>query len=148
MCAQSFSCVWLFATLWTVACQASLSTGFSRQEYWSGLPCSPGDIPDPGIEPVSPVYPASAGGFFTTSAIFTTSHILASVNNLWILFLSGFIFYFQTVLLWGRLGSFERLMRRHSRGTLWLFWKLILLPVILAVHTGMGVYFLDDLTGS
>ena len=98
-----FSCVWLFATLWTVACQASLSTGFSRLEYWSGLPCSPGDIPDPGIEPVSLVYPTSAGGFFTTSATFSTSHILASANNLWILLLSGFIFYFQTVLLWGRL---------------------------------------------
>ena len=40
------------ATLWTVACQAPLSMGFSRQEYWSGLPFpSPGDLPDPGIEP-------------------------------------------------------------------------------------------------
>ena len=38
VCAQLLSCVWLFATLWTVACQAPLSTGFSRQEYWSGLP--------------------------------------------------------------------------------------------------------------
>ena len=47
--------VQLFATLWTVAYQASLSTGFSRQEYWSGLPFpSPGDLPDPGIEPGSP----------------------------------------------------------------------------------------------
>ena len=44
-----FSCVWLFATLWTVACQALLSLGFSRQKYWSGLPFpSPGDLPDPG----------------------------------------------------------------------------------------------------
>ena len=50
-----FSCVQLFATAWTVACQAPLSLGFSRQEYWSGLPClSPGDLPDPGIEPRSP----------------------------------------------------------------------------------------------
>ena len=49
-----FSCVQLFATLWTVACQATLPTGFSRQEYWSGLPCPlPGDLPDPGIEPAS-----------------------------------------------------------------------------------------------
>ena len=49
---------------WTVARQAPLSTGFSRQEYWSGLPCPPpGDLPDPGIEPGSP---ALAGGFFTT----------------------------------------------------------------------------------
>ena len=46
-----FSCVWLFVTLWTVAPQAPLSMGFSRQEEWSGLPClPPGDLPNPGIE--------------------------------------------------------------------------------------------------
>ena len=49
-----FGPVPLFATLWTVARQAPLSMGFSRQEYWSGLPCpAPGDLPDPGIELVS-----------------------------------------------------------------------------------------------
>ena len=49
-----FSRVWLFATLWTVAHQAPLSMSFSRQEYWSRLPCpSPGDLPDPGIKPAS-----------------------------------------------------------------------------------------------
>ena len=48
---QSLNCVQLFATPWTVACQSPLSIGFSRQEYWSGLPFpSPGDLPDPGIE--------------------------------------------------------------------------------------------------
>ena len=53
-----------FATPWTVACQAPLSTGFSRQEYWSRLPFpSPGDLPDPGIKPKSP---ALTGRFFTT----------------------------------------------------------------------------------
>ena len=47
-----FSHVLLFGTLWTVAYQVSLSLGFSRQEYWSGLPCPPpGDLPNPGIEP-------------------------------------------------------------------------------------------------
>ena len=47
--------VWLFVTLWTVTCLSPLSMGFSRQEYWSGLPCpSPQDLPDPGIEPRSP----------------------------------------------------------------------------------------------
>ena len=52
---KSLSRVWLFATLWTVAHQAPLSMGFSRQEYWSGLPVpSPGNLPDPGIEPKSP----------------------------------------------------------------------------------------------
>ena len=50
-----FSCVQLFATLWTVTWQTSLSMGFSRREYWSGLPCSPpGHLPNPGIEPLSP----------------------------------------------------------------------------------------------
>ena len=49
----------LFATLWTIVCQALLSMGFCRQESWSGLPCPlPGDLPDPGIEPMSPASPA------------------------------------------------------------------------------------------
>ena len=47
-------CVRLFVTLWTLACKPPLSMGFSRQEYWSGLPCPPpGDLPDPGIKPAS-----------------------------------------------------------------------------------------------
>ena len=49
-----FTCILLFATLWTIAPQAPLSMGFSRQEYWSGFPFpSPGDLPIPGIEPGS-----------------------------------------------------------------------------------------------
>ena len=64
-----FSRVRLFATLWTVACQAPLSMGFPRQEYWSGLPFPPpGDLPDPGIKPTSLISPTLAGGFFTTGA--------------------------------------------------------------------------------
>ena len=52
--AQSLSCVQLFATPWTAACQAPLSMEFSRQEYWGGLSFpSPGDPPNAGIEPVS-----------------------------------------------------------------------------------------------
>ena len=55
--------------------QASVSMGFSRQEYWNGLPClPPRDLPDPGIEPVSLMSPALAGGFFTTSTT-QESHI-------------------------------------------------------------------------
>ena len=55
------------ATSWTVACQDPVSMGFSRQEYWSGLPFPhPGDLPDPGIEPESSASPALAGRFFTT----------------------------------------------------------------------------------
>ena len=63
-----FSSVWLFATLLTIACQAPLSTRFSNQEYWSGLPCPPpGDLPNPGVEPVSFTSSPLAGKFFTTS---------------------------------------------------------------------------------
>ena len=63
-----FSRVQLFSTLWTVARQAPLSVEFSRQEYWSGLPCPPpGRLPGPGIEPLSLVSPASVAGFFTAT---------------------------------------------------------------------------------
>ena len=55
--------VQLFATPWTVAHQAPLSTRFSRQEYWSGLSCPPpGDLPDPGIKPAAPTAPALQAG--------------------------------------------------------------------------------------
>ena len=70
-----FSHVQLFVTPWTVAHQAPLSMGFSRQEYWSGLPCPPpGDLPDPGIKPESFTSPALAGGFFTISATREAKH--------------------------------------------------------------------------
>ena len=56
-----FSCVLLFGTLWPVSRQPPLFMGFSRQEYWGGLPFpSPGDLPDPGIEPGSPTFQADA----------------------------------------------------------------------------------------
>ena len=55
MLQECINCVWLFAISCTVACQAPLSTELSRQEYWSGLPfLLPGDLPDPGNEPISP----------------------------------------------------------------------------------------------
>ena len=55
-----------FVTSWTAAHQALQSMAFPRQEYWSGLPFpSPGDLPDPGVEPTSP---ALTGGFFTTES--------------------------------------------------------------------------------
>ena len=67
--AKSLQSCQLFATAWTAVCKASLSMGFSRQEYWSGLPCPPpGDLPNPGIEPISLMSLALAGEFFTTSA--------------------------------------------------------------------------------
>ena len=63
-----------FGIPWTIAHQAPLSVRFSRQEYWSGLPFpSPGDLPDPGIEPTSL---ALAGGFFTTAPPGMPQHCL------------------------------------------------------------------------
>ena len=77
---SNFSCVPLFATLWTLAHQAPLSIVFSRQEYWGGLPFpSPGDLPDPGIKPMSLKSPALASGFFTTRA--TQEAHLVTPNN-------------------------------------------------------------------
>ena len=65
---RCFSCIWLSAISWTVAHQTPLSVGFSRQEYWSGLSFPfPRDPPDPGIEPVSPMAPTLARGFFFTT---------------------------------------------------------------------------------
>ena len=63
-----FSCVRLCSTLWTIAHQAPLSTGFSRQEYWSGLPFpTPGNLPNLGLNPVKS--PALADGLFITSPL-------------------------------------------------------------------------------
>ena len=68
------------ATLWTIACQTPLSMGFSRQEYWGGLPCPPsGVLPDLGIELVPAESPALAGGFFTTSATWE-AHATLAIN--------------------------------------------------------------------
>ena len=79
-----FSLIQLFATPWTVACQAPLSMEFSGQEYWSGLPLpSPGDLHDPGIKPMSPV---RAGGFFTTEPpgiISNITHSQEKIADVW-----------------------------------------------------------------
>ena len=73
---KSLSRVQLFATPWTVAYQASLSMGFSRQEYWSGLPfLSPRDLPDPGIKPGSPALEADA---LTSEPIITDKYLVIS----------------------------------------------------------------------
>ena len=70
-----FSHVQIFVIMWTVAHQTTLSMGFSRQEYWSGLPCPlPRDLPDPGTELTSLMPPVLAGGFFTTSATLEGIH--------------------------------------------------------------------------
>ena len=77
-----FSRVRLCATLWTVAHQAPLSMGFSRQEYWSGLPCPPpGELGDPGIKPASFMSPALASRFFTTSVTWEAMYIYILLQN-------------------------------------------------------------------
>ena len=71
----SVSHVQLFATPWTIACQAFLSMEFSRQEYWSGLPFpTPEDLLNPRTEPTSLVSPALAGGLFTIVPPRSTQH--------------------------------------------------------------------------
>ena len=81
VCVYVLSHVQLFVALCTIAHQALLSMEFSRQEDWSGLPFpTPGDLPDPGIEPVSFVSPALAGVFFTSSATTKSSSTHLSVN--------------------------------------------------------------------
>ena len=84
-----FSRVQLCETLWTVAHQAPLCMGFSRQEHWVGLPGPlPGDLPYPGIEPVSLMSPAMAGMFFTTRATWDWMLIIIEyISYLWRLLL-------------------------------------------------------------
>ena len=81
---RALSHVQLCATPWTVACQAPLTKGFSRQVYWSGLPYPmPGDIPDPGIKPMSLASPALAGGFFASNweALIVGGRHVKTTNN-------------------------------------------------------------------
>ena len=81
LCCAVTSCVPLSAIPWAVTRQVPLFMEFSRQEYWSGLP---GDLSDPGIEPVSLVFPALAGRFFTTSATWEVlSLLMASASAIW-----------------------------------------------------------------
>ena len=83
----SLSHIWLFATPWTAAIQASLSMGFSRQKYWSGLLFpSPGHLPDPGIEPWSPALQADSLSS-KPPGMFLTSHLLFSLCNMFTAFL-------------------------------------------------------------
>ena len=85
------------ATPWTVSCQAPLSMGFSRWDYWSGVPCPlPGNLPDPGIEATSLRSPALRGRFFTTIAtqeaheIYKYIHILYTIRIVLYILFSAF----------------------------------------------------------
>ena len=94
-CVLSCSVTSNSATPWTAACQAPLSIGFSRQEHWSGLPFLLQDLPDPGIEPGSPAFPALAGRFFTSEPpgkpiLHSTYHHMTSYISTCLLF-TGFL---------------------------------------------------------
>ena len=106
-CALShFSCVQLLVTLPTKTCQASLSMGFSRQEYWNGLPCPPpGPLPNPGIKLTSLTSPALAGGFFTTSATWEEALPEWGVS--------------KRVSVWERLSAFR------FKSIIWLLWNKV-----------------------
>ena len=80
VCVCSVAELCLFSDPWTVASQAPLSMGFSRQEYWIGLPfLTPGDLPNSGIEHASLASPALAGVFFTTSALMNLKRFILPV---------------------------------------------------------------------
>ena len=82
-CATVASVMSNFAILWPVVRQASLCMGFSRKEYWSGLPCPPpGDLPKPGIKSESLMSPVLAGRFFTTSATWGAPWIIITASSL------------------------------------------------------------------
>ena len=82
VCVLSCSVVFNSANSWTVAQQAPLSMGFSRKEYWSGLPCpSSGHLPDPRIELTSLTSPASLNGFFTISATWEAPSCCANLGK-------------------------------------------------------------------
>ena len=105
---KSLSHVRLFVTPWTVARQASLSMGFSRQEYWSELLCCPPeDLPDPGIKPLSLVSPAFAGRFFATE---TTFHQIF-LN----IFLVIIIFHIKILILRKVVSNYQHAVHSHGR---------------------------------
>ena len=96
--------VWLFATPWTVACQAPLSIGYPRQEYWNGLPfLSPGNLPYPAIKTVTPTL---AGEFWTTSLVAQTVKRLPTMQETWV----------QSL---GQEDSLEKEMATHSSTLAW-----------------------------
>ena len=114
MCVLScFSCILLFVIVWAIVCQAPLFMGFSRQEYWNGLPCPPpGDLPDPGIKPKSLRSPALPGGSLPLVPLelykcmsplylfyekYQVSHVLYHVEHL---ALSSFGFYHVCSVSW------------------------------------------------
>ena len=93
----SLSCVQLFVTPQTVAHQAPLSMGFSRQEYWCGLPCPPPeDLPDLGIELMSLASPTLAGGSFTSNATWEAHTLYIFMYLFYLYYIWMFISMYQS----------------------------------------------------
>ena len=106
-----FSHAQLFATLCTVARQVPLSVGFSRQEYWSGLPCPPpGDLPDSGVDPTSPVAPALLVDSLPVSHQGSPSSLLTPIQTIY-----QRIFFF----FWSVGDNSEKAMASHSSTLAW-----------------------------
>ena len=93
-----FNRVWLFVTLWTIAYQVPLSMGFCRQEYWSGLPSPPKDLPNTGTEPVSPAAPTLQADSFWLSH--QCCAVLSRFSRVW-LFATYGLYPTRLVCPWG-----------------------------------------------
>ena len=157
-----FSCVQLFVTPRTVARQAPLSIGFSRQEYWSGLPCPLlGNHPDPGIKPSSLTSPELAGRFFTTSTTWEAHisvHLWLTCPPMWIVGASSPSgpqsicaeqgHWMQTVIypnrwsqhgtfsLWDRTSLHHSTFKRNVPACCWTLWSascMIDMPIIKSI---------------
>ena len=136
-----FSCVWFFAVLQTIALQAPLFMGFSRQEYWSGLPCpSPEDLPNWGIEPVSLTSPGLASRFFATS---TTWEASFSMCVLWKVRKSQLLLCVVTQILGGPPGEVLHRGWNSSDGYCSLFFggELFFFPCLVIVTTSYCFFF-------
>ena len=125
-CVCVLSCVQFFATSWTVACQAPLFVGLSRQEYWSGLPFTTlGDLRGPEIRPVSPSSPALAGGFFLLLIYLGSLHCFISINK----FISAFLGLTDSINLQSLNCSINQF--HHLTGLSWIklknIWHVVLL---------------------
>ena len=122
---QLLGCVQLFATLQTVACQAPPSMGFSRQEYWSGLPfLSPGEFPDPGIKPRSPAMQADS--------LPPELNVTSRFNKVWRLIqaLLFLIFHYQ-ILIFFETSNLSQSPAELSASFLGGGWDLGMLPCLL-----------------
>ena len=139
-CVQSLSHVWLFVTPWTVTHQAPLSMGFSRQQSWSGLSCpSPGDRPDPALEPWSPALQADSLPFFwaTRKALSAVGwgHKEEAGGDCGSDCLCTAAFWGHCPLSWSRASSGEKGLRDEERKFSWHSLAPLLCPPHLTAHT-------------